>query len=286
MKHLLPKRLLIAFLVFALLLPGAGAAFAAESDVSGLDFGRTGSLKMSLVYVDKNVRTPVDGASFAVYQVGVLNEDGNYTQAETFAGVEQVIGNDTMKTAGSMMRAAEVLSGAVQDIVPDVGTGTTDAEGMIDFGIIPVGRFGIFLIVQTGQDGSSRQYETAEPYLVQVPMPDGTGGWVYDVTTYPKPERNKPDIPSSTVPATTGPGNTPPHGGREDPPVRRTVPDESIPDNEVPKTGIEQIIENLVPKAVRTGDTSAMMLFLGGFVAASGCLAGWVILWKKQKRRQ
>lgn len=69
-------------------------------------------------------------------------------------------------------------------------TGTTGADGTINWGDLPLG---VYLVEETNADGATvngqpvRNHVSARPFLVYVPFVNAEGnGWNYDVTVYPK----------------------------------------------------------------------------------------------------
>lgn len=143
--------------------------------------------------------TVVSGGSLTLYQVGAVAEnDGNYSFVLTGDFTDSGISLDdpeSSETAAYLgeYAASNDLDGTRMDVANE---GTVVFSGL---------ELGLYLIVQ---DEAAVGYETAEPFLVSVPMYEN-GVYIYEVDATPKmsirkgPEPNTPTEPGTpTTPAT------------------------------------------------------------------------------------
>lgn len=146
------------------------SAFAA--DAADLDFGRSGSVTLTLTDSDGNTET---GGEISIYEVASLYlGDGNmaYALTDEFEGCTAVL--DVTDTS---------LPTVLAQYVKDNGI-TGKAEKVSDKGNVTFDglELGLYLMVQTA---SSDTYETISPFVVTVPIEDD-GEWDYSVDASPK----------------------------------------------------------------------------------------------------
>lgn len=160
---------------------GAGIAQAEPVLVSNIDFTKSGSITIhkkdigegSPVEPTGNPNqsapgTALPGAEFTLYAVTAdltTNADFNIAAALT---------------------AESAKAGGLVGSTP-VATGTTDANGNITFGALPVG---VYLLSETG---APEGYSPSADSIVFIPMtnPEATTAWNYDVHVYPKNSKNE-----------------------------------------------------------------------------------------------
>ncbi|MCQ9389918.1 SpaH/EbpB family LPXTG-anchored major pilin [Brevibacterium sp. 50QC2O2] len=102
---------------------------------------------------------PIEGIGFTLYKVnGVdLTTDAGWTEA-------------SQAKAGNYTGAA----------LTTVGEKTTNAAGEIDWSNLDLG---LYKVVESNSDAVTAK---AADFLVTLPLPQGKGGWLYDVNVYPK----------------------------------------------------------------------------------------------------
>lgn len=138
--------------------------------------------------------TPLAGATFTVYQVKNEEDLKKYYDGEDVAWPTswKAYAEPDATTGGYKLKSG------VAETVTEVGSKTTDASGIVQFGKVPgkdgkteVLPLGLYLVLETETPDSVRT--ACEPFFVSVPMTkvsdDTNGGltdWLYDVHVFPK----------------------------------------------------------------------------------------------------
>lgn len=138
--------------------------------------------------------TPLAGATFTVYQVKNADDLKKYYDGEDVAWPTswRDYAEQNTTTGGYKLKSD------VTATVTKVGSKTTDASGIVQFGKVPgeggeteVLPLGLYLVLETETPDSVRT--ACEPFFVSVPMTkvlaDTNGGltdWLYDVHVFPK----------------------------------------------------------------------------------------------------
>ena len=207
------KRRVLAVLTSMLILLSAGTASAAgdESDLMPALEGSAGTAKIICQYDDNGAVTKIDGVQLEmikVADVSVNNGCVTYTLLPEYQGTG--IDFDDMTADESNKAAADLYS--VKESKGYTGTQvTTDNDGKAVFTDLP---YGMYLVSQTGKEGTATGYENVEPFLVMVPGADpASHEWIYDVTAEPKLEIVKTTPPETEPPKETT-SNEPPSGGK------------------------------------------------------------------------
>lgn len=143
------------------------------------------SREVSLTVAYRNGETPLTGARFSLYLAAELNEYGELTVTDEFAG----FGVDIRGRDDEAWRAlAYTLEGyALRDNLTPACSGRTDSQGLLTLPadgqrLTP----GLYLVLgdRCLQDG---YYFDAVPFMAMLPALDGERNeWVYDVTVVPK----------------------------------------------------------------------------------------------------
>lgn len=163
------------------------------------------TLEVELMYGDESGQTPVSGARIQVSRVAdLIKEKGNYqyrlTDEYSLSGIEI----NSMKTASESIDAAKALNDMRRKEQLPYETGTTDSQGKAVFSFDEPG---MYLVSQSGWNGSDIRYTEFTPYLVKLPMPDSDDqanitAWENNVVTEPKlgigkaSQETKPPAPS------------------------------------------------------------------------------------------
>lgn len=138
--------------------------------------------------------TPLAGATFTVYQVKNEEDLKKYYDGEDVAWPTSW----TAYAEPDATTGGYKLKSGVAETVTEVGSKTTDASGIVQFGKVPgkdgeteVLPLGLYLVLETETPDSVRT--ACEPFFVSVPMTkvsdDTNGGltdWLYDVHVFPK----------------------------------------------------------------------------------------------------
>lgn len=138
--------------------------------------------------------TPLAGATFTVYQVKNEEDLKKYYDGEDVAWPTSW----TAYAEPDATTGGYKLKSGVAEPVTEVGSKTTDASGIVQFGKVPgkdgeteVLPLGLYLVLETETPDSVRT--ACEPFFVSVPMTkvsdDTNGGltdWLYDVHVFPK----------------------------------------------------------------------------------------------------
>ncbi len=138
--------------------------------------------------------TPLAGATFTVYQVKNEEDLKKYYDGEDVAWPTSW----TAYAEPDATTGGYKLKSGVAETVTEVGSKTTDASGIVQFGKVPgkdgeteVLPLGLYLVLETETPDSVRT--ACEPFFVSVPMTkvsdDTNGGltdWLYAVHVFPK----------------------------------------------------------------------------------------------------
>ncbi len=138
--------------------------------------------------------TPLAGATFTVYQVKNEEDLKKYYDGEDVAWPTSW----TAYAEPDATTGGYKLKSGVAETVTEVGSKTTDASGIVQFGKVPgkdgeteVLPLGLYLVLETETPDSVRT--ACKPFFVSVPMTkvsdDTNGGltdWLYDVHVFPK----------------------------------------------------------------------------------------------------
>ena len=140
----------------------------------------TGSLTLSMVYEKGGKKTPVGGFTVTMYRVASLDDDvTHFTLEDPFT--ELGFNFDQGMTAQQNKDTAEASYKIVQKSKPSGTSATSDKNGVIRYGKLPIG---MYLAVQTKATGDAKGYEEFTPFLICVPQIDG--GPTFDVEAAPK----------------------------------------------------------------------------------------------------
>ena len=228
----LRRRLAAVLLALCLTVCCALPAFATSANIV---LGRTGSLHVTLY--DHQNAVPLRGGELTLYRVAsVKRTNGNlaYVYTGAFTGCDVALGDLSDSTLADQLvkyLPAGASAAAQQDV---------SEEGEVTFENLSLG---LYLVVQTE---ASHGYAAINPFLVSVPLKDGTN-WIYDVDATPKvgavtPEEpdtpDTPDIPDKPdTPDTPDKPDVPDVPDNPDTPVNPDNPDNPVspehPDNPV-----------------------------------------------------
>lgn len=161
-----------------------------------LDLSR--DVRLTISYQDE--KTPLVGAQFDLYLAASVNEYGELTVTEDFAGFNV---NMRGKDDEAWKTLASTLEGYVlRDNIKPADSGKTDRQGQVSFPsqqerLVP----GLYLVLGSRHTQDGRIYDAA-PFMALLPGRDAeTDAWIYDVTVNSKfssrPEPSGPD--SSTI---------------------------------------------------------------------------------------
>ena len=178
------KRIRMSILLLMVMVVGFQALIVQAHEVP--DMSRQGSICITML--DGETRVP--GGKVTVYRVGQIQDvDGDYIfiLTDEYAG-SQVSLEDLQSKAAAKALADYAAESDLQGEEESI-----DKNGDVSF---PDLELGLYLIVQTkAADG----YYPADPFLVSVPMYDGTR-YLYDVVATPKVELT--EAPEETTEAT------------------------------------------------------------------------------------
>ncbi|HAT4314013.1 TPA: hypothetical protein I9097_001274 [Clostridium perfringens] len=167
------------------------------------------TLNISFMYE----KTPISGAEFSIYQIGILNEKKTaYSIKSPFVWS----GNfGDLDTAEKHEEAVKNFESQTKNIKP-IAKRVTDENGNVSFTGL---NDGIYLVVQSGSTGSSLNYTKGQSFLVNDPMYIN-GKWQNVVNAIPKTSVNNkevqiPNKPSNPPEKTKG--NLPKTGDINDP---------------------------------------------------------------------
>lgn len=160
---------------------------------AGFDMNRTGSISV-LIHTADDQR--VQNAKLELYRVGdprIENSNLVFDLSADFSG--SGVSLSDLNSAGLTDQLS--LYAESMDVAP-VATATSDKEGYVLFGDLPVG---LYMVKQ--DDFAKKEYFTEiAPFLVSMPMTEGNE-WVYAIDASPK-VNTKPK-PTATPEPTTAP---------------------------------------------------------------------------------
>lgn len=126
-------------------------------------------------------RPPIAGVTFTIKKVGSINlaTQAGWTAASDLAESFTSAAPTTIAAAEAAVTGGGHALGAAQ-------SGTTDANGVVDFTGLPLG---LYLVEETSVPAG---VTPSAPFLVTLPMthPTTTDTWMYDVYVYPKNARS------------------------------------------------------------------------------------------------
>jgi hypothetical protein len=140
----------------------------------------------------------IDGATFQLVKAADLSTDGQYTPLEAFAGLDGW--NDLLSSDSGTESQLKALSEKVYQIVTsDAGKGSfkvsdtqkTGADGQAT--LTANDGYGIYLLYQSGSEGTAKKYTNITPVLIQMPKP-GENGWTYAASVKGKTTANKTSV--------------------------------------------------------------------------------------------
>ena len=167
------KKLTITLLTLAVIV---GSLAVGASAYEWLDTTDPVTLEVCFIHGEETI----PGAEFSLYRVADIAADATFTLAGDFAGYPVSLVN--LDTAGWRALAGTLAGYAHVDGLVPIAVGTTDENGVLDFGSLSQG---MYLVI--GKSVTIGQYTyTAEPFLISLPDADEFGVWVYDVTAVPK----------------------------------------------------------------------------------------------------
>lgn len=180
------KRLLILFLLAALMLPAT--AYAA----GGID--REQAVSLTLSYQDG--KTPLVGTEFSIYQVAAVDEYGELTTVNNFKQFNvDIEGNNT-----ALKTLASTLEGYVlRDNIAPTDSGKTGVDGCLTFPTdgrkLPQG---LYLVLGKRHIQGDYYYD-ATPFMIMLPTQDTVKNeWISDVSVRPKHDSAElPDTPTT-----------------------------------------------------------------------------------------
>lgn len=168
------RRIIGIVLTVALIVSSVALAVTAATAV---DTSHPGSLCLTYSY---------DGQSFAgidvsIYHVADITRYGEYSLSGAFADLPVEVNN--IKTQDEWNQVASTLSAYVtaKEILPD-GKSTTDENGTVSFGEIPLGLYMVAAVRIEGDTG----YYVFDQFMISLPDLDDEDKWVYDVVAKPK----------------------------------------------------------------------------------------------------
>lgn len=150
-----------------------------------LDLSKTGSLKITV----HDGATPVPGGQLTLYRVGDIDVSGATPKfvlnAQVAASKISLSDVHSKTTAQNLLQWMQ--NHGIQGQVRNVGS-----DGTVIYTDVPAG---LYLVTQ---NQAATGYEAMAPFLISVPNSDGKGGYLYDVSAYPKSDPAK--LPTQDVP--------------------------------------------------------------------------------------
>lgn len=171
--------MLCVLLTLALYTP---CAWAAEAEI---EVDATTSLTVEYKVHDQNHEDVIHSLAelpVQLYQVATVSRDVKFRLTGEFANYNVTVSN---LTSEGWRDLAETLAGyAAADRLTPLRTGTTDGEGIVQFGDLPTG---LYLVTAPPCEVDGVTY-LPQPFLVCLPNRDENGQWLYDVKAVPKYE--------------------------------------------------------------------------------------------------
>lgn len=130
----------------------------------------------------------LSGATFSVYHVATVDENGALTPTADFAAYEDAL------TDAEHLSAAALQSHALRTRVKATASDTTDAQGMLTFSDLTAG---LYLVTGRRLHTAGSCYDVS-PFLVSLPI-ERDGAWCCDVTVDPKNASQPTPSEGSTV---------------------------------------------------------------------------------------
>lgn len=199
-KRSVGRRLVAALGVAALSLAGAVGITTAASADAVLGIGNINPDTQSSLTIHKYDGTPgsagqgneltdtsalgnpLNGVGFSIRQV--TEKDGESIDLDTAAGWDLISGVTVDQVTGT---GGDFSLGTVTNVVTG-SNGSTPTANLAH---------GLYLVQETSP-GANQIVSPAQPFLVTLPLPQGNGGWLYDVHAYPKNKVNT-TVPTKTV---------------------------------------------------------------------------------------
>ena len=189
----------------ALALACAFASFAAmgmaPQQALALDQDATLTLVAQYEEEDGSI-TNIDGMELTAYQVAKVAADGAYEPVAPFDSVEADF-NGQM-TASEMLEAASKMADVASQNDVKGTKAVAGSDGNVKFGVLDPG---VYLVMQTGADGTALDFYELDPFAINVPQfnvkqaaADGTEaeGTVFNVTAIAKPEPREAEPPTKS----------------------------------------------------------------------------------------
>ncbi len=213
--------------------------------------------EITVVYVCGSAKTPIPDAEFSIVPIAdakVEKESVTYTlKKEYLDGEEKLPDPMTPQFRENENIAGDLLKAYEKNGRKDAWIRKTNSEGRAVFSDCPAG---IYLIWQSGGDGASSGYETALPFLAELPFRDSAEKKrVWERMVYPKTAarpgtgEEKEDLQEMTVSV------VPPAGSSDPEP--------------------EPIAGEKPERGQGTGDDSAMIWYFLMMAGAAGLLGVW-----------
>lgn len=255
------KKRILAVFTSVMILLSASTVMAAgnESDLMPELTGTSGTLKVTCKYDDNGVVTKIDGVELEVTQVADVSvNNGSVTYSLLSDYQSSGIDFEGM-TASESSEAAQTLLKIKEDNGLQGSKAVTDADGIAGFSDLP---YGMYLVSQSGSQGTATEYESIQPFLVMVPGVDSdTQTWIYDVETEPKLSLVKITPPETETETET----------ETEPPEETTVVNNPPSDN----TSV---------KGPKTGDTSNLSVWTGMLLISAAVIM--VIAYRKKRNEK
>ena len=237
--------------------------------------------------VKYNADTPdevnVDGMTLSAYKVAEYGEGNNYYLVDAYSAAGPSVGVDADFNKVISAEDANKLAVAMAEIAEAReadASATSGTDGMAAFGTLD---YGVYLIVQTGAQGTAEEYDTLAPFLINVPQLTAEEQ-TFDVVAYTKPELDTsgdnarppdpeiPDEPDEPEEPVEPPEPDEPDEPTPDVPDKPSTPDKpntptnkpNTPSSTTPKTG--DMLQWVIPAA---GCGIGVVAMLVAVIAAS-----------------
>jgi fimbrial isopeptide formation D2 family protein/LPXTG-motif cell wall-anchored protein len=123
--------------------------------------------------IDTSTHKPLQGVHFSI--VRVSEKAGTAIDLDTQAGWDLINGVTAEQVTASGQTTYTLDDANAKNVV-------TDANGQATATL----DHGLYLVTETGDTGNNNISSTVAPFLVTLPLPTGSGNWLYDVNVYPK----------------------------------------------------------------------------------------------------